>query len=171
MDTEHAIFIATAAVAFGIALLAVITQWLKADEIAADVEVDVRTNLNEMRAVDNGTAKPTATPQIVTARLEVEAGDTLGAAPAKLADDETALSRLFFGWGIAGMITGIALGAVMWGAVGALLGGVVLTALSVGTVVVGVLAVDRAREQAAKERQARAGDAAAQAAQAYARVR
>ena len=153
MDTGHTILIATAALAFGVALLAVITEWLKADEVAADVEKDMRANLERMRT---GAQDP---PETATLAVNVALDAEVPATPA-LADDETALSRLFFGWGIAGMVTGMALGAVMWGAVGALLGGVVLTAASIGLVVVAVLAIDHARaEHAAKRRAAEPAEA------------
>jgi hypothetical protein len=147
MGTEQTIFIAMAAIAFGVALLAVITQWLKADELAAGMEEDVRVNLDRMR-----TAAQDPPERVAFARAEAFEGEA--PAPARLADDETALSRLFLGWGAAGTVTGMAFGGVMWGVVGALMGAVVLSALSIAMVVVAVLVVDHARAKLAQERAA-----------------
>ena len=140
MDSQHIIFIATAVIAFGVALLAVITQWLKADDVAADIEQDVRTQLVAMKAVaaDALEGGQLASPEPV---------------PLRLSEDETALSRLFLAWGTAGMVVGLGLGAATGGPVGALLGGVVMVAVSIGLVVLGVLAVERARERHAQERE------------------
>lgn len=141
MDTENAIVIAVAAGAFGTALLAVITQWLKADDVAAEIEQEVRKHVETMgeMAVE---PPPQQARQAASESLVV----------ARLADDETALSRLFLGWGTAGMLIGLALGAAISGPVGALLGGVVAVAVAVGLVVVGVIVADRVRVAHAKER-------------------
>ncbi len=175
MDTEHALFVATAAVAFGVALLTVITQWLKADDVAEDVELDVRNNLAHLHSAAAESPTTRYGAELVSARTADDtAADGVRHVTGKLAEDETELARLFFGWGTAGMLVGLGLGGAMAGVVGALIGGVVMTAIAIGTVVVAVIVIDRIHAQAA-ERRTTATAAAAKAtpdeAPAYARTR
>ncbi len=146
MDTEYALFIAVTAVALGTALLAMITQWLKADDAAADAEIGVRLSLQQIHdKVGSGVET-----EVVRSLTDEPA--VAQASAARLGDDETALGRLFAGWGGAGLLLGMAFGGSVWGPTGALLGGVAVSTLSIAAVVVAVVAVDRVHARQAQEK-------------------
>ncbi len=140
MDTDLTLFIVVAAVALGTALSAMMTQWLKADDAAADAELGVRTSLREFHG-EAGSVGMGASTQAAA----------VVAASTSMADDETTLARLLAGWGGSGMVLGIAFGATMWGATGALLGGILASTLSIGAVVVAVSVLDRVHARHAEE--------------------
>lgn len=174
MESEFSIFIALAAIAFCVALLAVVTQWLKADDEAAATEIGIQVSLKSLdRSSETLTEQPLQLSAVAdtmdhaipadrrTAERPAPAAVTDAEAesvyhlpaleienPEQLSDDTTSLSRLFFGWGLGGMAVGLGLGAAMYGFVGALLGGIVLSAASIGAVVVVVALLDRSRARA-----------------------
>lgn len=147
MDTQYTIFIAVAAGAFAVALLGVLAQWLKADDAALDAEVGVREAMRRLEEQAHGTTARHAAVVQGEAWTPDQPGYSLG-------DDETALSRLLLGWTTVGTLTGLAIGAAIWGPVGALLGGIVLATMSVIGVMVAVAIVDRVRARAARDRRA-----------------
>jgi hypothetical protein len=153
MYTETTIFIAAAAVAFVSAAIAIVSHWIKVDDATSAAEVRVRASLRELHAEAGDDAASRGAALAMTHTLAETAG-ALEAAPACLADDETALSRLFAGWGGAGMLLGITCGGVVGGPTGALLGGVAATTVSIGAVVVAVLVIDRVRGTVGSEARA-----------------
>lgn len=173
MDSEFTLFIALAAIAFGAALLAVVTQWLKTDEATAAAEVGVRMSLKSLEQPPGPREQPlqlSATADVLDHAIPVEypaparpASAEVAAAveeplyhlpaleaanPERLSDDVTSLSRLFFGWGTGGMVVGMGLGGAMYGFVGAMLGALALSAATIGGVVVVVALLDRSRARA-----------------------
>jgi hypothetical protein len=149
-------FTAVAGVAFGIALLWVMTQWLKADQAAASAEQDVRRGIEKLQqqammsqSVGSSAAHGALPPvdrygdPFPAAEASDQADEQEAAKDRPLADDETALSRLLFGWGATGMVFGLIAGASSAGAVGATIGAVLGSTLAIATVVIGVIVLDR----------------------------
>ena len=145
MNSEFALYVSFAALAFGAALFAVVIEWLKSDASSAVVEAGLGANTLRRHSFEIGTGG-TRTAESREVAKAVEPATTTGAAPARpelIAEDEGALARLCLGWGASGTLLGMAAGAVIWGYVGALLGAVVFSTASIGAVVVAVLILDR----------------------------
>ena len=143
-NSDFVPFTVVAAVAFGAALIWVMTQWLKADAAASSVEREVQRKLDQLDAAEVRTfAQPPAHAAATPATPADEA-----AAAAALEKEETALARLLLGWGTAGTVVGMVAGAVMASFVGALLGAVAGSVLATIGVVVAVALKAPAREAA-----------------------
>lgn len=148
---------AVAGAVFGIALLWVMAQWLKVDEAAAVGEQEVRRGVERLReqarASMQSTEEPPTSNVLSTldrygdpfpATTDADAAAEEAAREAvPLAQDETALSRLLFGWGASGMVFGLVFGGVSAGAAGAVIGGFIGSTVGVVVVVIGVLLLDR----------------------------
>ena len=119
MYTEWTIYVVLAGIAFVVALVSVLKRWLSADEESAVVEAGLQQSSSGVEAKVDLTK-----PQLI-------------------ADDETALSRLCFGWGGGGMLVGMLSGAATYGYVGALLGSVILSTAAIGVAVIIALMLDR----------------------------
>ena len=165
---------AVAGVAFGVALLWVMSQWLQADQAATVAEHDVRKGVLRLQR-QAGALRPSDLPREnpvresplrgldrygepfpVTAAAELAAEEDAARAAEKalpLGDDETALSRLLFGWGGSGLAFGMVFGAVLYGVVGATMGGVLGSTLGIVAVTIGVSVVDRMRRRDSRPEQ------------------
>ena len=119
MYTEWTIYVVLAGIAFVVALVSILKRWLKADEESAIVEAGLQQNSSGIEAKVDLTK------------------------PELIADDETAVARLCFGWGGGGMIVGILSGAATHGFVGALLGSVILSAAAIGLAVIIAITLDK----------------------------
>ena len=151
------LFTAVAGAVFGIALLWVMAQWLKVDEAAAVGEQDVRKGverLHEQVRASMQSAKEPPTADVLatldrygdpfpTTTPTDAAAEEAEREAVPLAQDETALSRLLFGWGASGMVFGLVFGGVSAGAAGAVIGGFLGSTLGIVVVVLGVLVLDR----------------------------
>ncbi len=147
MYTQWTLYVLLSGVAFAVALLSVMKQWLAADANVATAEAGLRreraesntammTSLGGVAAGGQDISESrTATPARIEARDESK--------PMLIADDETAVARLCFGWGGGGMLVGMLSGAATHGFVGALLGAVCLSAAAIGVAVVVALVLDR----------------------------
>ena len=135
-------FTVLAAVAFGVALVWVLVQWLRADEATESIEADVQRELDRVEK-----------PQAHAARAALPEPDP-ELDPAIVAE-ERALSRLLWTWGGLGTGLGMLVGGVAYSFVGALLGGAGGSVLSViGVVVYASLKIataEAARRAAAAE--------------------
>jgi len=159
LPVSISLFTAVAGVVFGIALLWVMTQWLKADQASASAEQDVRKGIKRLQKQAMVLRTAAEAPMAQSAALD-RYGDPFPGTPGSsqtiddvdeeaaaeavpLADDETALSRLLLGWGASGMVLGLVIGALSYGAPGATIGGVLGSAVAIVIVVIGVLVLDR----------------------------
>ncbi len=115
-----------AGAAFGCALLWVLVQWLRADEISDSVEREVQVNMKNLAAKQ--ASAPSATgldsPQIAASELEPTAEDLAREAY------EAKLASMLWWWGISGTIVGMVAGGAVSSFTGALLGGLVAPVLT-----------------------------------------
>lgn len=148
MYTQWTLYVLLSGVAFAVALLSVMKQWLEADANAASVEAGLRRERVQNSAVmstamDSVAGSTRDLPESAVVETErAEARDD--SKPMLIADDETAVARLCFGWGGGGMLVGMLSGAATHGFVGALLGAVSLSAAAIGVAVIVALVLDRA---------------------------
>lgn len=119
-------FTLLAGVAFGLALVWVLVQWLRAEEGTEVVEREVK------RHVERLVAPPV--PNVPT--LE-PAGDSERARTAAAYEaEEAALAKPLWSWGLAGTAAGMIAGGIGFSFVGALLGAVAGSVVAVAAVVV-----------------------------------
>jgi predicted lipid-binding transport protein (Tim44 family) len=131
-DTNLLPFTLLAGAAFGCALLWVLVQWLRADEIVDTVEREVQASI-----------QLAATP---AAPMEPSAEDVAREAY------ETELASLLWWWGLGGAVVGMALGGLWSSFTGALLGGFVAPILTtLGVLVAMKLKARRPVEAAAPQ--------------------
>ncbi|MEI8254380.1 MAG: hypothetical protein WCJ30_01775 [Deltaproteobacteria bacterium] len=148
MYTQWTLYVLLSGIAFAVAILSVMKQWLSADMDVATVETGLRreraeNNAAMMASLDGTAGSAMDVPEARSAAAgRTEARDE--SKPLLIADDENAVARLCFGWGGGGMLVGMLSGAATHGFVGALLGSVILSAASIGVAVVVALVLDRA---------------------------
>ncbi|MEI8255252.1 MAG: hypothetical protein WCJ30_06210 [Deltaproteobacteria bacterium] len=142
MSAEYTVFVMLAGIVFGVALLAVIIQWLKADDISAAVEEGLARHVLERPHVVLPPIFPGTLARVLPEAV-TEAPVRDQSKPGLIGDDEVALGRLCFGWGAGGTVIGLVAGALYSGFVGALLGSVISSAVAIGVVVVVVLVRDQ----------------------------
>jgi hypothetical protein len=171
MNTEYTLYVLLAGIAFATALLSVVSQWLKADEMTTAIETGLQVSflrgapghvpgigrMPPQWPLPSGGVAPRpampAAPEVYGPRDETEVEVETKATETKpdlqlIGDDETALSRLCLGWGGAGTLLGMMAGGATYGFVGALLGAVIISTASVGAVVIAVVLLDRAKVNA-----------------------
>ncbi len=143
MNAEYTVFVMLAGIVFGVALLAVVIQWLKADDFSASVEEGLQRHaLERPHAVLPPIFPGTAAPVLPEAAAP-ESKAVVEPKPYLIGDDEKALARLCMGWGAGGTVAGMVAGALISGFVGALLGSVMLSTVSIGVLVLVVLVRDQ----------------------------
>lgn len=120
-QNEFMPFTVLAAVAFGSALVWVLIQWLRADEVTEAVEQEVQRHLAAFGKTPPVKTSPEEARQAQEKAYELE---------------ERVLGKLLWIWGVLGTLFGMFVGSIAYGFLGALLGAVAGSVLGiVGAVV------------------------------------
>lgn len=125
-ENEFLPFTVLAGVAFGLALVWVLVQWLRADEGTEAIEREVKRHVERLVAPpkpDLPTLEPRVDPELARMARVYEA-------------EEAALAKPLWTWGLAGTALGMVVGGIGYSFVGALLGAVGGSVLAVAGVVV-----------------------------------